>query len=310
MGLDATVTANRYGLDGGQIIITLVLSVGSPISIVVSSSDFQQYAITITLDAGDSVDDVTYNASAAGAVTTMVGTIFSNDNAAGLLVNGWQGNGAGQFFFSLPIAAPAPTPVPKPRGARRPNPQVFYPNFFDLCLARNFRLLDLIDPHALSCNRPPRCYSPDEGDYDTGEANRIDYLSMPANGVPFIIINSIPLPDPADGDVNVISGQVPIGYDGRVTGYFHFYDGPNFAEGSGDIVWRAKINLYYVRDMGQMLTTQGGLGSLMVAEGGPRLQSGQFFKYQVNAPNTSGALPPAGIGNIICGLHGYYYPRK
>lgn len=315
MGVELQLDSVLAGVDTNRISVEIQATVGGAITITTTVSDFNRISILVVVGtgAGSVASAINADAQASLYVTAsgpMDGSTVTASAGSVSLSGGSSGQGVGQYYAAAPAppAPPASIPPPGTRGSRHP-PQILL-NFHDLCLARNFNLLDRIDPRVLGCQRPPVCYGPEDSDYDDGEANRSDYLSMPANGAPFLIVKSVPLPDPTDGNVDVISGQVPIGYDGRVTGYFHLYTGPNFVEASGDLIWRVRLNLYYVRNMGNMLTTQGSSINLTPAEGGPRIFSGQFFKYQVNAPNTSGALPGPGVGNIICGLRGYYYPRK
>lgn len=121
----------------------------------------------------------------------------------------------------------------------------------------------------------------------------------------------IPLPDPADNDVAVLTTTVPLAYDGIILGIAHTYIDPSgsntFQQGSGDLIWRIKINgIYYARDCGEMLTSLGSLNNLYSISGGILVRSLNTIEYLVYAPNTSGAL--AG-GSIYCSLHGYFFPR-
>jgi hypothetical protein len=191
----------------------------------------------------------------------------------------------------------------------------------DFCLYRRFRLILQIDPYALSCARKPSCFLIDEREWYGEQWNEDEELGVgPPLDNAAIALNprgSVVLPAPADGDVTILSFLVPYGYDGILLGQFHGYYAvpvlpgpppPNFVQGSGDIQWRISANGRFVKDCGNMLVSIGSIRSQSPIAGGIQLRSGDLVKYLVNVPNTSGALAP-GVGSIVAGLHGYFYPR-
>jgi len=139
-------------------------------------------------------------------------------------------------------------------------------------------------------------------------------ISPPYGALTFNPFKAIPLPAPAAGDVVLATFQVPIGYDGIITGQSNGYIGAGFMEGSGDIVWRIAVNqntaLRYLKDCGAILFSLGQINNHQTVPGGMRLYSGDTVALIVTCPNTSGALPPAGTGQVFAGLHGWFYPRK
>lgn len=177
-----------------------------------------------------------------------------------------------------------------------------FPNDFTVCLSREWRLFNQIDPTALSCARKPDCF--------TGDQWARPWVDAPAGSITFNPNKAIPLPDPALVDVVVLSFRVPIGFDGIVLAQYHSYTGGGtFVEASGDIVWRVRVNGRYLRDMGNMLLSLGSPQQLSPCPGGLWLHSGNLVEYVVSAPNTSGNLPLPGEGNILAGLHGWFFPR-
>ncbi len=229
------------------------------------------------------------------------GAYFFNTGAASF--------GANVFSSGLITPAPAPPVTPTILGGPGRGPRRgFLLNSADLCLARDFRLLDRIDPCALSCHRKPLCVTFEEF-YSGTSDGRIDHITIPNEARRFYPTATIALPTVAAGNVAVLSFLVPNGYDGFILGGFHEYVGPNFAQGSGDIAWRLRISQVYARDMGNMLVAMGSQRTLQPIEGGIWLSSNQLVQYQVQLLNLSGLLTP-GIGSIICGLFGYFYPRK
>lgn len=237
------------------------------------------------------------------------------------------------FFFGIAAPAPAPAPAVKastgggtyfPRFlnktllyaqiARVTNDVAYrefaplywmydFPNGFDVCLSREWRIFHQIDPTAMSCGRKPSCFL----DGFQGK----EWVDPPHGAIQFNPDKSIPLPAAASGDVVVFSFRVPIGFDGIVLGQYHQYTGlGTFIEGGGDLAWRVKVNGRYLRDMGNMLVSLGSTKQLSPCPGGLWLHSGNLVEYIVTAPNTSGLLPLPGQGNILAGLNGFFFPRK
>lgn len=177
-----------------------------------------------------------------------------------------------------------------------------FPNDFDVCLSREWRLYNQIDPTLLSCARKPDCFC--------GEQGSRPWVEPPSGAVTFNPDKAIPLPAPAAVDVVVLSFRVPIAYDGIILAQYHAYRGQGtFVEASGDIVWRVSANGRYLRDMGNMQVSIGSPQTLSPCPGGLWLHSGDLVEYVVSAPNGSGALPLPGQGFILAGLHGWFWPR-
>jgi len=174
-----------------------------------------------------------------------------------------------------------------------------FPNVNDLCLAREFHMYQLIDREYLSCAKKPECFL----------QNERDWLDSPPGWRPFNPVGAIPLPAPGAGDVDVFKFRVPYGYDGVITAQYHGYT-QNFTQGSGDILFRVKADGRYLRDEGNISMSIGNPKNLSPVSGGLQLRSGNLVEYVVNAPNTSGLLPPPGTGFILAGLHGFFYPRQ
>lgn len=235
------------------------------------------------------------------------------------------------YFLRQAVIPPPPTPTPRPKGAagggtffprflngslledqitRGPAFRTYaplywlfdFPNAFDLCLSREWRLYNEIDPQALSCARKPDCFEV--------YAER-QWVEPPPGAVTFNPNKAIPLPDPATVNAVVLSFRVPIAYDGIILAQYHSYRGSGaFVEASGDIIWRVRVNGRYLRDMGDMEVSLGSPQKLSPCPGGLWVYSGNLVEYLVSAPNGSGALPLPGQGNILAGLHGWFWPRK
>lgn len=177
-----------------------------------------------------------------------------------------------------------------------------FPNPFDICLSREWRLYNSIDPRAMGCARKPDCFIDDKG--------LSPWVDASPGAITFNPDKAIPLPDPATIDAIVLSFHVPIGYDGIILAQYNCYRGGGvFVEGSGDIVWRVRVNGRYLRDMGNIQFTLGSPQQLSPCPGGLWVMSGNLVEYVVSAPNGSGSLPLPGQGNILAGLHGWFFPR-
>jgi len=131
---------------------------------------------------------------------------------------------------------------------------------------------------------------------------------MPSEGREFQRINSIDKPAADTADNIVLQIEVPFNWDGVLTKAMNVFTGTGFTEGdASDLIWRVKINNRFARDLGNITTTYGSLASPFVIPGvGIRVVSGQVITYFVDVPFGSGATG----GQVICGLWGWFFPRK
>lgn len=332
-------TAAVPGLDGNQITIHLIASEGAAdLAVAVTISDVNQVLLEITfgytLDGfGDAIVSAgswsaladLINASAAAEFVTATGNSeFDNADSMApteptLMAGGSTGEGTPTYFSGAPSP---PTPTPTPITPISPGGPRFIPtetNDYDACLSREYRLYNLIDRELLSCAKKPHCFCYDErqwgGNYD--DAEEIGQ-GPPTGSIPFNPTGQVPLPGPLNGDVIIFSTRVPLGYDGIILGQFHGYypipvaPGPItsvFVEGSGDIRWRVAVAARFAKDCGDITVTLGTIRTLSTIAGGIQVRSGDLLQYIVNVPNTSGSLAP-GVGSILAGLHGWFWPRK
>jgi len=281
-------------------------------------------AYTITQDIGTTGGNISsdwatvasdFNATISSSIATMQGATGDNSIPGSLSgafgtggVTGSSGMGAGQFYFSIGVSPPAPTPtVSIPFGENRV--PILPPNEYTMCLLREFRLFKDIDYTLLECCPIPECFIGLQ--YESNE----DWQA-PDDARAFNPTGAISLPAVAAGEVPIFAITVPIGYDGIITGQYHGYiPSPSgtivntFFEGSGDIAWRITSSNRYLKDCGNMLVSIGTTRFLSPISGGIRVRSGDIIQYRVQVYNLSGLLTP-GLGSIVAGLHGYFYPRK
>jgi hypothetical protein len=189
-------------------------------------------------------------------------------------------------------------------------------NFFNACLGREYLLYKLINRELLKCGVKPFCFCIDERDWG-GNFSEHEEVPMgpPEGAIAFNPTGQVVMPAIVAGDTTIFQFRVPIGYDGVILGQYHQYiqpltafPPPIFVEGSGDLVWRLEVAGRFVRDCGDMLVSLGSLQNMSPVAGGLQVRSGNIIRYVVAAPNATGAMM-AGVGNIVAGLHGYWWPR-
>ncbi len=195
------------------------------------------------------------------------------------------------YLKFVPPAPPAPSNIPA-AGSRRTT--VLVPNLWDKCLEEELRLAERFSLAKPCCQ--------EDLFYD------VYAVRLPGRAIPFRKVAAIPTPLPIDGDVTVLDFEVPHGYDGVLSAVFHLYNGPGFAEGGGDLVWRILVNRIYAKHMGNILFTLGSIRIPYALDGGVKVQSGQRIRYIVTAPNLSGGILPIN-SQIMCGVEGAYYAR-
>jgi hypothetical protein len=197
-----------------------------------------------------------------------------------------------------PVPPVPPAPTPQTIVGMGP-PSILCPrrlNIYDFCaLGEKWRMKRICVERP--CNIPTNLLAWEEDGYPT-----------PAGAVPFHIVNSIPTPLPAAGDVLVCSGKVPLGYDGLLTEIFQFFQGGGFQQGSGDLIWRIRRNQIWLKQLGNCIYSLGNPQNPISLTEGQILFSGTQFGFYVNAPNVTGSLIIAG-SSVVCGMRGFYWPR-
>lgn len=134
-------------------------------------------------------------------------------------------------------------------------------------------------------------------------------VDMPPNAAPFDFPGILTTPAPGTADSVVLSFTVPTGWDGVVKALANVYTGPGFVEGSGDLIWRLRVNGQYVKNYDSIQTTLGSFEEPRKIEGGIVLSSGQLVEYLVTV--AAAASIPTGAGTqIVCFLRGFFYPRS
>lgn len=133
-------------------------------------------------------------------------------------------------------------------------------------------------------------------------------LENQARLVPFDEINSIATPVAGSAETVVLRFKVPRGYNGLIEAIYNEYTGGGFLEGSGDLIWRIRLNSEAVRNYGNIRTTMGSLVVPRPISGGVFVMSDQLVEYTIEHTAGSGLAPGPGT-RILCGLRGLFRPR-
>ena len=231
----------------------------------------------------------------------------------GAIINDWPRGSQGMApyvpgapGFSLPMAPVATlNSSPAPRGCLFPmcHDKGQSPNQYDACLARDAAIwynLGCMGGVKTLC-RPVHAvrYSEDDPPWISipPQGRRLQEIATAALGT--FVLNT---------DKVVLTYQVPVGYDGVITGNVHRFLGLGFVEGSGDIEWRIQLSRRYAPDYGLMLTSIGDLTNpASFSGGGIRIYSCQTINYIARVTNFA-TLDPN--GRILTSFNGWIYPRS
>ncbi len=176
------------------------------------------------------------------------------------------------------------------------------PNYFDYCLHAERSTLAKIGMLRLLFPDFKRMGAKDP--YTVNDP----YTVIPTQGVQFHKQGAILLPATEEVNTLVMSFRVPTGYDGSAWGILGMYTGSGYQEGSDDIVYRFRFNLRYVRNLGDIHNTMGGLSQYFPIEEHERLFSQQTISMFVYlGPGALSRLDPT--KRIIMGMEGWLYPR-
>lgn len=180
------------------------------------------------------------------------------------------------------------------------------PSVFDNCLASDRELWNAIMAEGLDrvcCpkGRAPYSERPWIFQPDSGRPLR-EIGSKSVSAIPFTSTNTA-----------VLQFPIPIGYDGVIDSIvcgLTANGATGFIEGSGDIVWRlaaiTSSQPRYLRDMGNILFSQGSLLTPTHTLNGLRVYSGDLITFYASIPATSLISPAA---TVVCACMGWIYSR-
>ena len=207
------------------------------------------------------------------------------------------------------ITIPGPTPPPPPPTAGQPSTPVGGPAYRSKggCLPKN-RWDDCLDAYELLLRNirfPASCSIPQE--YRNLLPWEDDFGAIPPQSIPVRQTGGITTPQGSAGDRVMIQYRVPEGYFALLSGFYFAYSGTGFSQGSGDLVFRMKVNQYYVKDLSNVLFTLGSSRFPIPMTEGHIVRSDDVVQMIVNAPNLSGLIQ-AGQSTCSAGLFGFAWP--
>lgn len=133
------------------------------------------------------------------------------------------------------------------------------------------------------------------------------WQAMPAMGQPYREAGAITTPEPGNEAV-IHSFSVPTGWDGCIRALSNQYNGPGFEQGSGDLVWRLRVNGSYIKGYDNITTSLGDSSAPYELQGAIRIFSGQLVEYVV-AHDADSDLATTGT-QIIVTAAGWFWPKE
>lgn len=193
---------------------------------------------------------------------------------------------------------PVPPPLPIPRGQYPMKGGCPIPNRWDKLLFGAEDLLKAIR-YPTSCSIPEEWRNLLPWDDEHG--------AIPPGSVTLNRADGIITPAPAAGDQTIVSYRVPKGYHLLLAGFYWQYSGLGFVEGSGDIIFRLKVNQWYVKGLSNETFTLGSTKFPIPMTQGQILKSDDVVSAIVNVPNLSGQIQ-VGASTCYAGLFGFLWP--
>lgn len=199
------------------------------------------------------------------------------------------------------VAAPAPAPpapvvaIPSPNFIRFGKSPIKCANVWDWCLENDQRLWSSIVWAQHGCI-PPKCWILEDNPLH----------AIPEQGREFSKYGAIDLPPLPSVDTQIFQFRVPLGYDGVIYALLCKYTGLGYVNGSGDIVWRFRINDHWIRSMRAIPTELGDYSGYMQLDEFFKVQSGQVIRAYGWVSPLSGLMG----GSMIAALQGWYFPTQ
>lgn len=144
--------------------------------------------------------------------------------------------------------------------------------------------------------------------------NQPPWQVQPSQGLEWHKMFSLPVTSisgggPFDGTDTVLGQwRVEPGWEGALNQFVFGFDGEGFADFSGDIVWRVKIQNRFAKDLGNVINTFGSFANALLVPGfSIRATSGQTIQLIANIPTGSGVSDD---GVVTAGVFGWTYPRR
>jgi hypothetical protein len=202
------------------------------------------------------------------------------------------------WYFELAAAAPPVVVTPAPQPRYQGKVILKCGNVWDWCLANDKRLWSTVDWSFYGC-RPCRCWR----DVD----NPLHLI--PEQGREFHKYGAIGVPLVPNLDTQIFQFDVPLGYDGIIYGVLCKYVGWGFTNGSGDLIWRFRMNRHWIKSLHEIPTELGDFTAYAQLDEFVRVYSGQTIRAFGWLSPASGIVP-APDKRMIAAVQGWYYPME
>jgi hypothetical protein len=147
--------------------------------------------------------------------------------------------------WGIAMAAPAVAAV-NPNFIRFGRSPIKCANVWDWCLENDQRMWGSVEWKRHGCI-PPKCWRLEDNPLH----------AIPEQGRELHKYGAIPLPVAFGVDTQILQFRVPLGYDGIVYGVLCKFVGPGFVNGSGDLLWRFRVNERWVKSLRAVPTELG-----------------------------------------------------
>ena len=219
-------------------------------------------------------------------------SIVGGTAALGGFVSGVDLGSVTSCMFALPAAA-----VPNPTIFYRPPGKSKYKcaNVWDWCLENDKRLWSSVDWSRRGCI-PVKCWRLEDNPLH----------AIPEQGREFHKFGMIPLPLTFGVDTQILRFQVPTGYSGVVYGVLCKYTGGGYVNGSGDLLWRFRVNQRWIKSLQAVPTELGDYSGYAQLDEYFKLSSGQTVRAYGWVDPATGLVG----GSMIAALQGWYFPSQ
>jgi len=198
------------------------------------------------------------------------------------------------------LLGPAPPPPMPPIQPIRSRPisgktPIKCANVWDWCLENDQRLWAAVEWALHGCI-PPKCWRLEDNPLH----------AIPEQGREFHKYGMIPLPPVFGVDSQVLQFQVPPGYSGVVYAVLCKYAGVGYVNGSGDLLWRFRVNERWVKSLQAIPTELGDYSGYAQLDEFLRLSPGQTVRAYGWVNPATGLVG----GSMIAALQGWYFPSQ
>jgi len=155
----------------------------------------------------------------------------------------------------------------------------------------------------MATNNAPQVWTPAQTAAAIAVYSAPPWEIPPDGSDPFDFWNVIDTPAAGSAEVTALSWVVPAGYRAVIRDLTHVVQGPDFGQGSGDIIWRLQADKVYIKNYGELTVSFGDIAQPRAVYG-IRLAPRQTFYYRVKNVGYANAGT-----KVICNTRGWFYPE-